>query len=168
MVRVKFHNFAHISAVLRPILTKCWPKWWHHCRQKKNLIIWPGKCRPGSQFAKITISQQLYDRFLPNFHRNDVTMASNNSVIAFDLENVDKGRHLQNHNISAIIQPNLTKLSLTCYWGWQQKHHISLPLKYRSNSHFLKSIILGAIKPIWTKFSSRMMTPIPKLSRLYV
>ena len=35
-----------------------------------------------------------------------------------------------------------------------------LTVKCRSRSHFTKSNISAIIKPIWTKFSSRMMTPL--------
>ena len=122
-------------------------------------------------FVKVTIFKNscLSDWFLPNFHRNDGTVAINKNVISTDLQNVVQCHHLQNNCISAIIQPILTKVSLEwCYCGWQQMRYISWPWKCRSGSHFIKSNISAIIKPILTTFSSRMMTPILKLSHLCV
>ena len=39
----------------------------------KCLIIWPWKCRSRSPFTKIAISLLVYDRCLPNIHRNNET-----------------------------------------------------------------------------------------------
>ena len=56
---------------------------------KKSLIIWPWKCRTMSPFTKkIAVSQKLYERFISNFHRNDVNMAGNKNFISADLKNV--------------------------------------------------------------------------------
>ena len=35
-VKKRFHNFAYISAIVGPILTRFRPQLWHRGRQKKN------------------------------------------------------------------------------------------------------------------------------------
>ena len=44
-------------------------------------------------FAKIAVSEQLYNRFLPNFHRNDGNVVGK-KVISADLENAGHDRQL--------------------------------------------------------------------------
>ena len=57
------------------------------------ILLW--KCRSRSSFKKIDVSQLLYERLLPNFHRNDGTLACNKSDLSADVENVDLGHPLQ-------------------------------------------------------------------------
>ena len=94
-------------------------------------------------------------------------MVSKNNVISADLKNVGQCHHLQISLYlgyhTADFNPTLTKMMLL---DLTKKRHISWPRKCRSRSHFIKSNISDVNKPIWTKFSSRMMTPIPDLSPL--
>ena len=71
MVMVTFHNFSYVSAIHRAFFLN-----YHNdgitSSNKKDIISADlenvGKRTP---FAKIAVSEQLYNRFLPNFHRND-------------------------------------------------------------------------------------------------
>ena len=97
-------------------------------------------------------------------------LASNNNATSAGFENVGQGHHLQNslclgYYTKADFNQTLTNMMLL---AWQRKRHISWSWKCRSGSHFIESNISAIIKPIWTRFSSRMMTPIPELLRLCV
>ena len=136
--------------------------------KKKCRIIWSSKCRSRTPFTKIAVSQLLYDGFLLNVYRNNGNVVENKNVISADLQNIGQGHHLQKSYLgyyTAEFNQTFTKMILL---GWQQKHPVHWPWKYRSRSHFVKINILVIIKTIWTKFSSKMIMRIPELSRLYM
>ena len=104
---------------------------------------------------------------LQNCHWNDDTLTNNTNGISSDLEIIGQGYYLQKSLFRGNMRPILTKLSPKwCSWGWQQKRHISWLWKCWSKSHFTKNNISAIMKPIWSKFSSIMMTPLRELSHL--
>ena len=52
----------------------------------------------------IAVSQVLYDRFLPNIHRNDVTATSNKKFISAELENIRSGHYQKKQYILIIYE----------------------------------------------------------------
>ena len=113
----------------------------------KLLIIRPWKCRSRSPFTKITECQLLHTRCLQNFDRNDITVASNKNIISADLKKLVK---------VTIYKPIIYRLLFD---------------RFEPNCHrndATNADFLCYLNSIWTKFSWRMMTPLPELSRLCV
>ena len=53
------------------------------------------KYRTRLPVTEIALSQLLYNRFLPNLHRNDGNMVGNKNVTSADFQNVGEGHRLQ-------------------------------------------------------------------------
>ena len=129
VVKITFNNFVYISSILGPILTTFQPQWWHYGWQQKSPHLTLKNVGQGH-----LQNSQLYDQFLPSFHRNCGTVAGNENVISADLENVGHGHNLQNH-ISAIIQLILSKLlPKWCICKWQPNYHLSWSWKCMSDT----------------------------------
>ena len=84
----------------------------------------------GQILQKSLYHSKFYDRFLPYFHRNDGTVASNKNVISADLENVSQGHHLQKSlylaNYTTDFVQTITKVKLL---GLKTKASHQLTLK---------------------------------------
>ena len=136
-----------------------------------------------SLFTKVTETQLLYDQFLPNFHRMMALWPTSKILYMMTL----KGRSRSSITkiyifwLFIITRPILNKLSPNDATGAGKKsvasanfeivdRQISQSLWNVTMTYIFKvswcdvsqSNVSAVFKPISTKFSSRMMTPLPR------
>ena len=98
---------------------KSWPA-------KKQNIISAWKCRSRSPFTKTSLSQLLFERFLPNFHKNDDNVAGNKNLASADLVNAGSGCFGRFTSTRTALRPSPCPWSCSCFFTVSTMHRYAL------------------------------------------